>query len=96
MTHLRWLAIATLGINLPLLADTIYQSTAQGKQTVIQRDAILVKDDPNYVIYKHFDLKERRVIKVGLNKGSLPYHVVKSATRSASRLSTTGSVLATR
>jgi len=78
MAHWRWITIAALGISVPLFADTIYQITAQGKQAVIQRDAILVKDDPNYVFYKHFELKERRVIKVGLNKGSLPYRVVKS------------------
>lgn len=59
----------------PVFADTVYQINAQGKQVVIQRQAIVVKEDSNYVYYKHFDLKERRVEKVGLNKGSLPYVV---------------------
>jgi len=62
-----------------LFADTIYQANAQGKQVVIQRDAIVVKDDPSFLVYKHFDLKEQRVVKVVLNKGSLPYEVNTSA-----------------
>ena len=62
-----------------LFADTIYQANAQGKQVVIQRDAIVVKDDPSFLVYKHFDLKEQRVVKVVLNKGSLPYEVNPSA-----------------
>ena len=62
-----------------LFADTIVQANAQGKQVVIQRDAILVKDDPSFLVYKHFDLKEQRVVKVVLNKGSLPYEVNPSA-----------------
>ena len=78
MTNLRWLLLAAVAITSSLPADTIYQTSAQGKQLVIQRDAIVVKEDSNYVFYKHFDLKERRVIKVGLNKGSLPYHVSRS------------------
>jgi len=78
MTKLRWLLVAAVGIAIPLFADTVYQTNAQGKQLVIQRDAIVLKADSNYLFYKHFDLKERRVVKVGLNKGSLPYQVSKS------------------
>lgn len=78
MTKLRWLILSAVVVTSPLPADTLYQTSAQGKQVVIQRDAIVVKEDSNYIFYKHFDLKERRVIKVGLNKGSLPYHVSKS------------------
>lgn len=63
----------------PLQADTLYQSTPQGKLVVIQRDAIVVKEDSSSLFYKHFDLKERRVVKVRLNKGSLPYAVDKSS-----------------
>ena len=63
----------------PLFADTIVQANAQGKLVVIQRDAILVKDDPSFLVYKHFDLKEQRVVKVVLNQGSLPYQVNPSA-----------------
>ncbi len=59
-------------------ADTIYQTNAQGKEVIIQRDAILIKEDSSFLIYKHFDLKERRVAKVRLNKGSLPYTVERS------------------
>ncbi len=59
----------------PVLADTIYQMTAQGKQVVLQRDCIVIHEDASFLIYKHFDLKERRVTKVHLNKGTLPFYV---------------------
>jgi len=62
----------------PLFADTVYQINAQGRQNVIQRDAIVVKENSSYLFYKHFDLKERRVVKESLNQGSLPYTVNKS------------------
>jgi len=58
-----------------LPADTIYQANSQGKRAVIQRDAILVKQDSAILIYKHFDLQQRRVTTVTLNQGSLPYSV---------------------
>ena len=41
----------------------------------MQRDAILVNEDSSFVIYKHFELRDRRVEIVRLNKGSLPYDV---------------------
>ena len=72
------LMLVELGAGIPLRADTVYQTSAQGKQVVIQRDAIVVKEDANYLYYKHFDLKERRVEKVNLNKGSLPFQVNKT------------------
>ena len=56
-------------------SDTIYQMNAQGKQVVVQRDAIVVSEDSSFLVYKHFDLKERRVEIVRLNKGTLPYSV---------------------
>ena len=59
----------------PARADTIYQMNAQGRQVVVQRDAIVVSEDSSFVVYKHFDLKDRRVEIVRLNKGSLPYSV---------------------
>jgi hypothetical protein len=59
----------------PSRADTIYQMNAQGRQVVVQRDAIVVSEDSSFVVYKHFDLKDRRVEIVRLNKGSLPYSV---------------------
>lgn len=58
-----------------LRADTVYQTNPEGKQFVIQRDAIVVRDDSSALVYKHFELKERRVVKVSLNKGSQPYTV---------------------
>lgn len=73
-----FLAMTLLGVG-PLAADTIYQTNAQGKQGVIQRDAVVVKEDSSFLFYKHFDLKERRVVKVALNKGTLAYSVVTSS-----------------
>ncbi len=58
--------------------DVILQTNAQGKQEVIQTDAIVVQENSYVVVYKHFDLKQRRVVKVSLNQGSLPYQVVRS------------------
>jgi hypothetical protein len=62
-----------------LRADTIFQTTAQGKQVVIQRDAIVVREDSSFLVYKHFELRDRRVTIVRLNKGSLPYSVRTSS-----------------
>lgn len=62
----------------PLLGDTIYQTNSQGKEIVLQRDAIVVQQDSSFVVYKHFDLKERRVVVVRLNRGSLPLRVQTS------------------
>lgn len=70
---LFWVGLGLLAH--PLLADTIYQMNAQGKQVVLQRGAIVIHDDASFLVYKHFDLKERRVTKVRLNKGTLPYSV---------------------
>ncbi len=75
MKHLPLLLGVVLSALASLRADTIYQTTPQGKQVVIQRDAIVMKEDSSSLIYKHFDLKERRVVKIRLNKGSLPYAV---------------------
>lgn len=61
-----------------LKADTIYQATADGRQRVIQQDAILIHRDSSVVIYKHFDLPDMRVEKVQLSEGSLPYTVTTS------------------
>lgn len=69
-----------------LWADTIYQTNAVGKEVVIQRDAILVKEDSSSLLYKHFDLKERRVVTVRLNKGSLPYTVDPSSKEDRQRI----------
>lgn len=73
--------LITLFLGAPALllrGDTIYQATADGRQRVIQRDAILIHQDSSVVIYKHFDLPEMRVEKVQLSEGSLPYTVTTS------------------
>jgi hypothetical protein len=75
---LGWFSLMLLFAPL-LRADTIWQTTAQGKQIIIQRDAIVVGEDSSFVVYKHFDLRERRVTIVSLNKGSLPYFVQKGS-----------------
>jgi hypothetical protein len=80
--RLLCIAILLLTVAVAAPADTIYQTNAQGKRVVIQRDAILVKQDSSFLIYKHFDLQQRRVAKVTLNQGSLPYSI---ETESASR-----------
>jgi hypothetical protein len=72
---LAWLACLAA----PLAADTIYQTSAQGRQVVVQREAIVVTEDSSFVVYKHFELRDRRVEIVRLNKGSLPYSVQTSS-----------------
>lgn len=73
------LALALLlALTLPSSADTIYQTTAEGKERVIQRNAILINQDSSILVYKHFDLPDMRVEKVQLSKGSLPYTVITS------------------
>jgi hypothetical protein len=59
----------------PSRADTLDQMNPQGRQVVVQRDAIVVSEDSSFVVYKHFELKDRRVEIVRLNKGTLPYQV---------------------
>jgi hypothetical protein len=56
-------------------ADVITQTNAEGKTLVIQRDCIVIHQDSSAVVYKHFDLAERRVVKARLEQGSLPYEV---------------------
>ena len=65
----------------PLNADTLYQITPQGRRVVIQRNAIVVKEDTSAIVFKHFELKERRVEKAALNQGSLPYEAERSGTQ---------------
>ncbi len=61
---------------LPLFGDTIYQTNSEGKEIVLQRSAIVIEQDSSFVTYKHFDLRDRRVVVVRLNRGSLPFRVV--------------------
>ena len=62
----------------PAGADTIYQRTPQRTERIHHRNAIVVQEDSSSILYKHLDLKERRVVKVRLLKWSLPYRVEKS------------------
>ena len=55
----------------PLFGDTIFQTNSQGKEIVLQRDAIVIQQDSSFVVYKHFDLKERRVTVVQAEPGQL-------------------------
>jgi hypothetical protein len=80
--RMKWLCLSLGAVmlgHLPMAADTIYQINAQGKQVIYQRDAIVVDEDSSSITYKHFDLPERRVVKVRLSKGSLPYIVDTSS-----------------
>jgi hypothetical protein len=75
-----WLVCSCLALVAPpLRGDTIYQTTSQGKEIVLQRDAIVIQQDSAFLVYKHFDLKERRVTVVRLNRGSLPFRVEVNA-----------------
>lgn len=84
-THLfRRIPAAALGVALlaaahPISADLITQVNSEGRQVVLQRDAIVVKQDSSSIVYKHFDLKDRRVVKETLQESSLPYGVTRSA-----------------
>jgi hypothetical protein len=71
------LVVVILGTS-AAVADTLLQTTPQGKQVVIHRDAIVVREDSSSILYKHFELKERRVVKVRLSRGALDYQVVYS------------------
>lgn len=62
----------------PLGADTILQTNPRGKQVVVQRNSIVVAEDSSSILYKHFELKERRVEIVRLSRGALDYQVVYS------------------
>jgi len=73
------LAAALLAAALPVGADVITQTNSEGRQVVLQRDAIVVKEDSSSIVYKHFDLKDRRVVKEALQESSLPYGVTRSA-----------------
>jgi hypothetical protein len=71
-----WLTCTCLALLAqPLLGDTVFQTNSQGKEIALQRDAIVIQQDSSFVVYKHFDLKERRVTVVRVNRGSLPLRV---------------------
>ena len=56
-----------------LSADTLYQTSARGRQVIVHRDAIIVKADSSAITYKHFELKDRRIVKVRLSRGAKGY-----------------------
>ncbi|HTV56000.1 MAG TPA: hypothetical protein VMI06_13940 [Terriglobia bacterium] len=59
--------------------DTIVQTNAEGQRVIVQSNAIVVNQNQYAITYKHFDLKLRRVVKVELQQGSLPYRAVLSS-----------------
>lgn len=80
------LASALVAGPLPFKADTIYRTNSRGRPEVVQRDAILIREDSSILVYKHFDLRQRRVEKVQLSQGSLPYTVVTSTPQDRQRI----------
>jgi hypothetical protein len=74
-----WCLLLLLVFSPALRADTITQTTAEGRVITVQQQAIVVTNDSSFIVYKHFDLPEMRVDKVRLNKGSLPYQVTVSS-----------------
>ena len=80
------MGLATLTAAPCVKADTVYQTNPQGRQEILQRDAIVVRQDASILVYKHFDLQQRRVEKVQLNCGSLPYIVIPSSAQDRQRI----------
>lgn len=80
------LLLAALLVAPVVRGDTIYRTNAQGRREVLQRQAIVVQDDPSTLVYKHFDLRQRRVEKVQLRRGSLPYTVRRSTPQERERI----------
>ena len=73
------LLLALLGAaGTPLSADTLFQIDVRGRTVVVHREAIVVKQDASSIEYKHFELKERRVVKIRLSRGSQNYTVKTS------------------
>lgn len=71
-----WLICSCLALLAqPLAGDSIYQTDSQGNQITLQTAAIVIHQDSALIVYKHFDLKERRVTAVRLYRGSLPLRV---------------------
>ncbi len=78
----KWMALAVplliLGAAVAI-SDTIVRTNAQGQREVIQANAIVVQQSSDTIVYKHFDLKRRMVVKESLQQGSLPYRAVVSS-----------------
>jgi hypothetical protein len=75
----RLLLALTLTSSVPVAADTLYQANPQGKRVIIHREAIIVKEDSSFIEYKHFELKERRVVKIRLSRGAQNFTLVTSS-----------------
>ena len=80
----------------PSPADTIYQMNAQGRQVVVQLDAIVVSEDSSFLVYKHFDLKDRRVEIVRLTREPCPSALKPPALTTGGTSWTSGSGSASR
>jgi hypothetical protein len=76
---LLMVAIVVWGASVATWPDTIVQTNADGQRVVVQSNAIVVNQNQYAITYKHFDLKLRRVVKVELQQGSLPYRAVLSS-----------------
>lgn len=78
-----YMVLPTLAIFGPagarLAADTLFTTNPQGKQVVVHRETIVVKNDASFIVYKHFELKERRVVKVRLSRGAHRYRIETSS-----------------
>jgi hypothetical protein len=80
------LLAALVAAGTPLAADTLYQTDARRRTVVVHREAIVVKQDASSIEYKHFELKERRVVKIRLSRGSQNYTVKTSTPEERKRI----------
>jgi hypothetical protein len=82
-THWRELLgaalVALLAAGGALRADTLTQINARGKTVILHREAIVVRQDASSIEYKHFELKERRIVKVRLSRGAQNTTVIRSS-----------------
>lgn len=85
---LLWLALLAMlfWVGTPLTADTIFQTNARGKTVVVHSEAIVVRQDDSSIEYKHFELRERRVVKIRLSRGAQTYTVKTSGPEDRRRI----------
>ncbi len=69
-----------------LAADTLYQRDARGRQVIVHRDAIIVKADSSTIEYKHFELKDRRIVKIRLSRGAQDFSYKTSSPEERRRI----------
>ena len=86
MNRVGVISAAILMAAASLRADTIYQSNSRGQRVVIHRDTIVVSEDSTSIVFKHFELKERRVEKIRLSQGSVPYVADRSSAQDKERI----------